>query len=323
MQAAINNGIGNIGFGLSDLPVVRGRYSANAPLGQVGWFRTGGAAEILFKPLDLEDLQSFLAQCPKNIPVTILGVLSNTIIRDGGVQGVTIRLGREFAGIETTPDGLVSVGAAALDVNTAEVAAQAGLTGLEFLCGVPGSVGGALAMNAGAYGGEMRDILLSAQFLDRDGCLHHLNADDLKMTYRHSEIPTGWIATGAVLKSTGRAAPEKILTHMTAIREKRAATQPIRSQTGGSTFANPRADELTACGLPEGTKSWQIVDQVGARGLCVGGAQMSELHANFMINTGGATAADLENLGEEIRHRAKDRFGLDLHWEIKRIGSSL
>jgi UDP-N-acetylmuramate dehydrogenase len=303
------------------LPTVRGRYTSNAPLGAVGWFRAGGAAEVLFKPADLADLQTFLAGCPKNIPITILGVLSNTIIRDGGVGGVTIRLGREFAGIESLDDGLIQVGAAALDVNTAEVAAQAGLTGLEFLCGVPGSIGGALVMNAGAYGGEIKDILVTAQFVDRDGGLHSLTADDLKMAYRYSEIPTGWIATGAVLKAAGRDTPETILAHMAAIREKRAATQPIRSQTGGSTFANPKPDELAAAGLPEGTKSWQVVDKVGARGLTIGGAQMSELHANFMINTGNATGADLENLGEEIRRRAMDSFGLDLHWEIRRIGN--
>lgn len=302
------------------LPQVRGRYSSNAPLGAVGWFRAGGTAEVLFKPADLDDLQTFLAGCPTDIPVTILGVLSNTIIRDGGVGGVTVRLGREFAGIEVKDDGLVHVGSAALDVNTAEVAAQAGLTGMEFLCGVPGSIGGALAMNAGAYGGEIKDILVTAQFVDRDGNLHSLTADDLKMAYRHSEIPAGWMATGAILKASGRDTPETILAHMTSIREKRAATQPIRSQTGGSTFANPKPAELAAANLLEGTKSWQVVDKVGGRGLTIGGAQMSELHANFMINTGGATGADLENLGEEIRRRALDSFGLDLHWEIRRIG---
>jgi UDP-N-acetylmuramate dehydrogenase len=295
------------------LPPVRGRYTSDAPLGSVGWFRAGGTAEVLFKPADLEDLQTFLAQCPSHITLTILGVLSNTIIRDGGVGGVTIRLGREFAGIDIQDDGLVQVGAAALDVNTAEAAAQAGLTGLEFLCGVPGSIGGALAMNAGAYGGEIKDILVTAQFVDREGILHHLSADDLNMAYRHSEIPAGWMATGAVLKAAGRDAPEAILAHMSSIREKRAATQPIRSQTGGSTFANPKPDELAAAGLPEGTKSWQVVDKVGGRGLQIGGAQMSELHA-------GATGADLENLGEEIRRRVMDSFGLDMHWEIRRIG---
>lgn len=303
------------------LPEVRGRYTANAPLGGVGWFRAGGTAEVLFKPADMEDLQKFLSECPKDIPVTILGVLSNTIVRDGGVPGVTIRLGREFAGVEIKDDGLIEAGAAMLDVNAAEFAAQAGLTGLEFLCGVPGSIGGALAMNAGAYGGEIKDVLVNAEFIDREGGVHTLTPTDMKLSYRHAEIPEGWIATKARFKSSGSDAPEKIIAHMTDIREKRASTQPIRSQTGGSTFANPKAEELAACGLPEGTKAWQMVDKVGARGLRIGGAQMSELHANFMINTGGATGADLENLGEEIRKRVMDGYGLDLHWEIKRIGN--
>ena len=304
----------------SSLPPVRGRYTANAPLGAVGWFRAGGQAEVLFKPADLEDLQNFLGACPKDIPMTILGVLSNTIIRDGGVGGVTIRLGREFAGVDILEDGLVRAGAAGLDINVSESAAAAGLTGLEFLCGVPGSIGGALAMNAGAYGGEVKDILVAAEFVDRDGQIHSLSPSELNMAYRHSEIPEGWIATGAVFKSVGRDTPENIMAHMTSIRDRRATTQPIRSQTGGSTFANPKPEELAACGLPEGTKSWQLVDKVGGRGLKIGGAQMSELHANFMINTGEATGADLENLGEEIRRRVRDSFGLDLPWEIKRIG---
>jgi UDP-N-acetylmuramate dehydrogenase len=303
------------------LPNIRGRYTENAPLGAVGWFRAGGVAEVLLKPADIEDLQFFLSSCPDTIPITILGVLSNTIIRDGGVSGVTIRLGRDFTDIKILDDGLVYAGAACLDANVAEMAAQAGLTGLEFLCGVPGSIGGALAMNAGAYGGEIKDILVTADFLDRHGRKHSLTPSELKMSYRHSEIPEGWIAIGALFKSTGRDSPENILAHMTSIREKRAATQPIRSQTGGSTFANPKPDELAKCRLPEGTKSWQLVDKVGGRGLKIGGAQMSDLHANFMINTGGATGDDLENLGEEIRRRVMDNYGLDLHWEIKRIGN--
>lgn len=307
----------------SSLPVVRGRYTENAPLGAVGWFRAGGVAEVLFRPEDKDDLQSFLSVCPDDIPVTILGVLSNTIIRDGGVAGVTIRLGRDFNTCEVLDDGLIRVGAAVLDVNTAEKAAQAGLTGLEFLCGVPGSIGGALAMNAGAYGGEVKDVLVSADFLDRQGNLHTLTPDDLEMSYRRGNIPDGWIAVSALFKANGRDTPENIMAHMNSIREKRAATQPIRSQTGGSTFANPKPEELAACGLPEGTKSWQMVDKVGGRGLKIGGAQMSELHANFMINTGGATGADLENLGEEIRRRVMDSCGLDLHWEIKRIGETI
>lgn len=313
----------NLKIETSSLPPVRGRYTMNAPLGAVGWFRAGGVAEVLFKPADLEDLQNFLGACSKDIPITILGVLSNTIIRDGGVGGVTIRLGREFAGVDILEDGLVRAGAAGLDVNVSELAAASGLTGLEFLCGVPGLIGGAIAMNAGAYGGEVKDVLVSAEFVDGDGNFQTLKPKDLSMTYRRGNIPEGWIATGAIFKSVGRDTPENITAHMTAIREKRASTQPIRSQTGGSTFANPKPEELAKCELPEGTKSWQLVDKVGGRGLKIGGAQMSELHANFMINTGGATGADLENLGEEIRSRVLNNDGLNLHWEIKRIGSKV
>ncbi len=307
-------------FPIHQLPEVRGRYTADAPLGMVGWFQAGGKADVLFKPADAEDLQGFLSQCPAEIPVTILGVLSNTIIRDGGVEGVTIRLGREFTNVDVQEDGLVQVGSAALDANVAAFVAQAGLTGLEFLCGVPGSIGGALAMNAGAYGGEIKDILVEAQFIDRMGQVRRLTPDDMNLSYRHADIPEGWIATGVLFKSTGRDAPEIILSRMSEIREKRSASQPIRAKTGGSTFANPKVEDLAKCGLPDGTRAWQIVDKVGARGLRVGGAQMSELHANFMINTGGATGADLEDLGDEIRRRALDSFGLDLRWEIKRIG---
>lgn len=304
---------------LGTLPQVRGRYTSNAPLGAVGWFRTGGTAQVLFKPADMQDLQHFMAQCPAHVPVTILGVLSNTIVRDGGVPGVVIRFGREFTTIEKRDDVTVYAGAMALDINVAEFAAENGIDGLTFLSGVPGSIGGAIAMNAGAYGGETKDILVQADFIDRQGDMHSLTPDDLRMAYRYSAIPEGWIAVGALFR--GRAGnPDMIKADMASIKEKRTATQPIRAQTGGSTFANPKPDELAKAGLPEGTKSWQMVDKVGGRGLTIGGAQMSELHANFMINTGTATAADLENLGEEIRRRVMDQFELDLHWEIKRIG---
>lgn len=300
-------------------PTVRGRLTPDAPLGKVGWFRTGGAADLQFRPEDPEDLSVFLASRPDDLPVHILGVLSNTIVRDGGVDGVVVRLGREFAGIADLEGHRLYAGAAALDVNVAEFAAEKGIAGLEFLSGVPGSIGGALALNAGAYGTEIRDVLIRADFLDGNGTAHSLNADELRMSYRHSEIPAGWIAIGAELQ--GRAGnADDIRAFMTGIREKRAATQPIRAQTGGSTFKNPTPDDIEKFGLPEGIKSWQLVDQVGGRGLMVGGAQMSELHANFMINTGTATAADLEALGEEIRRRVNDLTGYDLHWEIARIG---
>lgn len=301
------------------LPDVRGRYTYNAPLGQVGWFRTGGRAEVLFKPADEADLMAFLENCPPEVPVTILGVLSNTIVRDAGVEGVVIRLGREFASVTVEKGYRLYCGAAALDVNIAETAAEAGIAGLEFLCGVPGSMGGALALNAGAYGSELKEVLVKADFIDRQGQKHSLTAEELNMSYRHSEIPEGWIATGALLQGKEGVTAD-IQKYMTDIRNRRAETQPIRAQTGGSTFKNPKAEDLAKAGLPEGTKAWQLVDRVGGRGLHIGGAQMSELHANFMINVGSATATDLEALGDEIRRRVADEYGLDLKWEIVRLG---
>ncbi len=301
------------------LPIVRGRYTENAPLGAVGWFRTGGTAEVLFKPADRQDLMDFLAACPLSVPVTTLGVMSNTIVRDGGIPGVVIRLGRDFAEIDAEGSHFVRAGAAALDVNVANFAAQHGIAGLEFLCGVPGTIGGALRMNAGAYGGETKDILLQAELVDRSGVLHRMDARQLGMSYRHTTVAADSIFVGALFEGkTGQS--EQIEARMAEIRDRRGATQPIKSQTGGSTFANPTFEELAKAGLPQDMKSWQLVDSVGGRGLTVGGAQMSELHANFMINTGSATAQDLEDLGEEIRRRIFDKFGLEMRWEIKRLG---
>jgi UDP-N-acetylmuramate dehydrogenase len=305
---------------LARLPPTRGRLTVQAPLGQVGWFRTGGTAEILFKPADLEDLQEFLAQTPTDIPVTCLGVLSNVIVRDGGIAGVVIRLGREFAQIEKIKDDMkMRAGAAALDVNVATVAAEQNVANLEFLCGVPGTIGGALRMNAGAYGFEIKDVLIEAVCLTRNGQKEILTADHMGLTYRHCNVAEDRIFVEAVLQ--GRDDPSAdIEKRMTDIREKRAATQPIKSQTGGSTFANPSDAELRQVGLPEGTKCWQLIDQVGGRGLQIGGAQMSEKHCNFMINTGSASAQDLEDLGEEIRRRVFEQTGISLRWEIKRLG---
>lgn len=307
------------GFGMWDLPVVRGRYTENAPLGAVGWFRTGGTAEVLFKPADRQDLIDFLAACPLDIPVTTLGVMSNTIIRDGGIPGIVIRLGRDFAEIEAEGACYIRAGAACLDVNVAETAARNGIAGLEFLCGVPGTMGGALRMNAGAYGGEIKDILLQAELVDRQGVVHKMDAKQLGMAYRHTTVPDDSIFIGALLEGHAGQA-EAIDARMLEIRGRRGATQPIKSQTGGSTFANPTLEELNHAGLPQDVKAWQLVDRVGGRGLRVGGAQMSELHANFMINTGTATAQNLEDLGEEIRRRVREETGLELRWEIKRIG---
>ncbi len=302
----------------SDLPAVRGRYTENAPLGESGWFRCGGRAEVQFKPADREDLQSFLQSCPADVPVHVFGALSNTIIRDGGLPGVTIRLGREFSGIETDGD-TVKAGALALDANVAQVAAEAGLGGLEFFSGIPGTIGGALRMNAGCYGTETKDVLLSCEALDRQGNLHTLTPESMRMTYRHTGVPDGHIFISAVFKGQKDNA-ENVLSRMAEIKLKRESSQPIREKTGGSTFANPSADDIAKAGQPEGTRVWQLIDAVGGRGLRVGGAIMSEKHCNFMINDGTGTSADLESLGEEIRKRIDEKFGINLRWEIKRLG---
>lgn len=289
------------------LPPVRGRLTEDASLAGVTWFRVGGPAEVLFKPEDADDLAAFLAGCPADVPVTVIGVASNLLVRDGGVPGVVIRLGRAFAGIEAEGERVIA-GAAALDANVAKVAARAGLTGLEFLVGIPGTLGGALMMNAGAYGGEIKDILVTADLILRDGTRRTLTGAELGLAYRHSDTPAGAIFAGAVLQGRpgDRAAIEARMAEIVAARGE---TQPIRSRTGGSTFANP-----------DGHKAWQLIDQAGCRGLRVGGAQVSEQHCNFLINTGDATAADIEALGEEVRRRVKDSSGIELRWEIRRIG---
>ena len=292
---------------LERLPPVRGRLTANASLGAVTWFRVGGPAEVLFKPIDIDDLATFLAQRPADLPVTVIGVGSNLLVRDGGVPGVVIRLGRAFAQIACNGT-LVSAGSAALDINVAAQAGEAGIGGMEFLSGVPGTIGGALCMNAGAYGGEMKDITRQARALDPTGGLRVLDAAELGFGYRHSALPEGWIMVDALLE--GRpASRQAIAERMAEIRSKRESSQPLRSRTGGSTFANP-----------PGHKAWQLIDQAGCRGLTLGGAQVSEMHCNFLINTGTATAADLEGLGEEVRRRVFETSGVELCWEIRRIG---
>lgn len=294
---------------LSRLPPVRGRYTENAPLGEVGWFKCGGRAEVQFKPADLEDLQSFLKNCPRDIPVHVFGALSNTIIRDGGLPGVTIRLGREFGGIEAHGHE-VRAGALALDANVAQIAAEHGIAGLEFFSGIPGTIGGALRMNAGCYGTETKDVLISCEAVDRSGNLHTLTPDQMGMTYRHTDVPDDFIFISALFKGQ-KDNPENVLERMAEIKMKREESQPIREKTGGSTFANPPGDQ----------KVWQLIDAVGGRGLKVGGALMSEKHCNFMINDGSATSADLEALGEDIRKRVSEKFGITLRWEIKRVGN--
>lgn len=289
------------------LPQVRGNYRENASLAATTWFRVGGPAEVLFRPADRDDLAAFLAAKPADVPVTVLGVGSNLLVRDGGIPGVTIRLGKGFADIAR--DGnIVKAGAAALDINVANAARDWGLGGLEFLVGVPGTVGGALRMNAGAYGKEMKDVVLAAEAIDAAGTLHYATNGALCFEYRSSCMPDDWIFIGAELK----AEPDDIAAiaaRMTDIQAKREASQPVRTRTGGSTFANP-----------PGAKAWELIDAAGCRGLTRGGAKVSEKHCNFLINDGEATAADLEDLGDEVRARVFAKFGVDLHWEIKRVG---
>lgn len=303
---------------IDQLPQVRGRYTQDAPLGAKGWFRCGGTVDILFKPADQDDLQDFLKVCPSDIPVYIFGALSNTIIRDGGICGVVIRLNRKFANIDVEGE-TIKAGALALDANVVNVAADNGIGELEFLSGIPGSIGGALRMNAGCYGTEIKDVLVECEALDRSGNLHVLTPDQMGMTYRHIDVPEDYIFLNATLK--GSPQDSKIVKqNIVKIKQSREDSQPIREKTGGSTFANPSAQELSQAGLPADMKVWQLTESVGGRGLKVGGAMMSEKHCNFMINTGDATAADLENLGEEIRARVLEKHGITLRWEVKRIG---
>jgi UDP-N-acetylmuramate dehydrogenase len=292
------------------LPPVRGRITPFAHLGPMTWFGVGGAAEILFKPADKQDLIDFIKNCPKDIPVMALGVASNLIIRDGGIPGVVIRLGREFSEIKAVGTDIVT-GSAALDMNVALVALKNNITGLEFLSGIPGTIGGALRMNAGAYNGETADALVSAEVLFRDGTLRQMTPQEMGMRYRHNDLPDEVIFLGCTLK--GAAGDYAAIENkMLEIKNKRGETQPIKSKTGGSTFANP-----------EGQKAWQLIDEAGCRGLKVGGAEMSQMHANFMLNTGHATAADLERLGEEVRQRVYAKSKIMLEWEIRRIGIPL
>jgi len=290
------------------LPVVRGKLLRDEPLGPFTWFRVGGAADLLFLPADHEDLANFLKALPHTIPVTVLGVGSNVIIRDGGVAGVVIRLaGRVFAGV-TIEGNRVVAGSAALDGAVARVAAKAGLAGLEFYAGIPGTIGGALTMNAGCYGAETKDVLVSAWGYDRSGIRRELVVDDFCYTYRHSDAPADIIWVQAIYQ--GRPDdPAAVQARMDDITARRETTQPIREKTGGSTFKNP-----------PGHSSWKLVDEAGWRGKPYGGAMFSPLHSNFMINTGGAASADLEGLGEAVRADVKAKTGIDLQWEIKRIG---
>lgn len=292
------------------LPAVRGRLSPDAPLAHTTWFRVGGPAEVLFRPADRDDLAHFLRATPQGVPVTVLGVGSNALIRDGGVRGVVIRLKRGFAEVETEPGtAAVTAGAGALDRTVAVRARRAGIAGLEFYAGVPGTIGGALRMNAGAYGRETKDVLAWAEAIHADtGELHTFHPERMDLGYRHCGLDEGWIFLRAGLRGH-RDDPEAIAARMAEIDSARDDSQPVRTRTSGSTFKNP-----------EGAKAWELIDRAGCRGLRVGGAQVSEKHTNFLINTGGATAADLETLGETVRQRVFDATGVTLDWEIRRIG---
>lgn len=295
---------------IGQIPALRGRMQEGVVLAPSTWFRVGGPAEALVRPADAEDLCDFFKALPHEIPVTVIGAASNLIVRDGGINGVVIRLARGFNDIVVEADGIVA-GAACLDLTVAEHAARAGLAGLEFLSGIPGTIGGAVAMNAGAYGGDVAHVLDWAEVVTQTGELVMLTADRLAFAYRHAALPSGAVVTRARF----RAAPgdtTAIAARMTEIRASREATQPVRARTGGSTFRNP-----------EGQKAWELIDGAGCRGLTRGGAMVSDKHCNFLLNMGDATAADIEGLGEEVRRRVRDSSGIDLHWEIRRLGVKL
>jgi UDP-N-acetylmuramate dehydrogenase len=293
------------------LPQLRGRLLANQTLAEFTWFRVGGPAQALFMPEDEGDLAYALTHLPADMPVTAIGLGSNLIVRDGGVDGVVIRLGRGFSDVTIEPNHRVRAGTAVPDVKVARAAADAGVAGMAFLRGIPGAIGGALRMNGGAYGRETKDVLIEARAVDRAGKVHVLSNADMQHTYRHCGAPEDFIFTQALFQ--GEAGDRAVISaEMDKITEAREATQPIKSRTGGSTFKNP-----------PGHKAWQLIDAAGCRGLIVGGAQVSELHCNFLINLGGATAADIETLGETVRARVKAHSGVTLDWEIKRIGRAI
>jgi UDP-N-acetylmuramate dehydrogenase len=289
------------------LPPVRGTYQFGAALKDLVWFRAGGAAEVLYRPADAEDLAFFLAHRHAATPVTVIGVGSNLLIRDGGVPGVVIRLPAAFGKVEA--DGLrVVAGAAALDSAVARKAADAGIAGLEFLRGVPGTIGGALTMNAGCYGSEIKDVFVSATAIDRSGTKHVFTAADMGFSYRKADVPPNYIFVEAVFEGSPDA-PAAVRARMDELLARREESQPIKSKTGGSTFKNP-----------PGHKAWKLIEEAGCRGLKRGEAMVSDMHCNFLINLGGASAAELEALGEEVRARVKETSGVTLEWEIKRVG---
>jgi UDP-N-acetylmuramate dehydrogenase len=290
------------------MPELRGRLLANQSLAELTWFRVGGPAQVLFTPSDEDDLAYFLKHLPDELPVYVVGVGSNLIVRDGGMPGVVIRLSPRAFGETSTEGDVVTAGTAALDKRVAETAATANLAGLEFLFGIPGTIGGALRMNAGANGSETKDVLLEATGVGRDGAKHRFTNADMKFVYRNSGVDPSIIFTSARFRGVV-AAPETIRARMDEVQNHRETAQPIREKTGGSTFKNP-----------PGNSAWKLIDAAGCRGLRVGGAQVSEMHCNFLINTGNATGHDIETLGETVRERVRQNSGIELHWEIKRLG---
>lgn len=305
------------------LPDVRGQVLRNASLAPYTWFRVGGPADILFLPKDEEDLALFLSELPVDVPVTVLGVGSNTIVRDGGVAGVVVRLaGKPWGGLLQTGDLDIETGAGALDISVARFAAKNGIAGLGFLSGIPGTIGGAMRTNAGCYGRELKDIAVRVDGIARDGApialqgrLDDLGLPGIKFDYRHTDFPKDAIVTRMTLRGSGPGEPGELSAEIEALQQRRADTQPIREKTGGSTFANPDPP-----GTPDARSSWKLIDAAGCRGLLVGGAMVSEKHCNFLINADSATAADLEALGELVRARVLSETGVELRWEIRRIG---
>ena len=289
------------------LPPVRGTYTPDATLKDLVWFRAGGPAEILFRPADAEDLATFLFAKPAEVKVSVIGVGSNLLVRDGGIPGVVVRLPGVFG--KVTVDGTrVTAGAAALDANVARIAADAGVAGLEFLRGIPGTIGGALRMNAGCYGREIKDIFVAADAIDAKGNKLVITSADMAFVYRKAQVPDDLIFIAATFEGT-RDEAATIRARMNRLVDEREATQPVKTRTGGSTFKNP-----------PGQKAWQLIDDAGCRGLRRGQAQVSEKHCNFLINTADASAADIEALGEEVRARVRAKSGTELEWEIKRVG---
>jgi UDP-N-acetylmuramate dehydrogenase len=290
------------------MPQLRGRLLANEPLAPLTWFRVGGPAQVLFMPEDEADLAYFLAKLTSDIPVIVIGLGSNLIVRDDGVAGVVVRLGRGFNQVTLEDGHRVRAGSAVPDMRVARAAQEAGLAGLAFMRGIPGAIGGALRMNGGAYGRETKDVLIEARAVDRQGGVHVLGNAEMHYTYRHCGAPEDFIFTSALFQGEP-GDPAAIAAEMDSITEARETTQPVKSRTGGSTFKNP-----------PGQKAWQLIDAAGCRGLVVGDAQVSELHCNFLINRGSAKAADIETLGETVRQRVKETSGVMLEWEIKRVG---